>query len=197
MVSVLSWIDAKEWDVEEGKLDPGTEVTVNGEKSFEQFNIDSFWGKVKCFHIDGKYEVVTTDGTHIICARNILRKRVLKSLAVGGVSNDKLHDRHHQQHFTKIELKWFEEYLKTERPEDIGVGKIQNPRISHLAQHMDNASQHFKSTGAIEFLTHMFEETAGLNSENCFIISFGCPGHGKGAWVRYLYFVLNNQTHYI
>ena len=109
MVSVLSWIDAKEWDMEEGKLDPGTEVTVNGEISFEQFNIDSFWGKVKCFHIDRKYEVVTADGTHIICARNILRKRVLKSLAVGGVSNDKLHDRRHQQHFTKIELKWLEE----------------------------------------------------------------------------------------
>ena len=74
---------------------------------------------------------------------------------------------------------------------------MQDPRISHLAQHMDNASQHFKLTGAIEFLTHLFEETSGLNSENYFIVSFGCPGHGKEAWVRYVYLMLNNQTHFI
>lgn len=113
MVSILSRIDAKEWDIEEGKLDPGTEIIVNGEKSFEQFKTNSFWGKVKCFHSDGKCKVVTTDGTRITCSRNTMRKHVLKSLAVGGVLNDNLHDRYHQQHFTKIELKWFEEYLKT------------------------------------------------------------------------------------
>ena len=35
MVSVLSWIDAKEWDMEDENLDSGAEVTVNGEESFE------------------------------------------------------------------------------------------------------------------------------------------------------------------
>ena len=197
MVSVLSCIDAKEWDMVDGDLALGSEVTVYGEKSFENFEKNSFWGKVKFFHGDGKYEVVTAEGTIRTCTRNEMRKRVLRSLAVGGVSNDKLHDRHHQQHFTKRELKWFEEYLKINRPEDIGVGKVENPRISHLAQHMDNASQHFKSTGAIEFMTHLFEETVGQNSENCFIISFGCPGHGKGAWVRHIFSIVNNQTHFI
>ena len=60
-------------------------------------------------------------------------------------------------------MKWFEEFLKRERTDDIGVGKVENKRIYQLAQHLDNASLHFKSIEAIEILTHLFEETTGKN----------------------------------
>ena len=39
------------------------------------------------------------------------------------------------------------------RLEDEGKMKVKFPRINRLFLHMDNAYQHFKSTGAIEFVT--------------------------------------------
>ena len=46
MVSICTWLLAKEWDKSTGSLEVGDEVTVNGEMAGEAVNVNSFWGKV-------------------------------------------------------------------------------------------------------------------------------------------------------
>ena len=68
-------------------------------------------------------------------------------------------------------------------PEDVGKGKVKFPRINRLFLHMDNAYHHFKSTGAIEFVTHLFKEREIEEPTAAIVIAFGCPGHRNDAWM--------------
>ena len=45
-VLIVSWLQAKEWDKEEGTLEKGDEVTVFGEKAGETVDMNSFWGTI-------------------------------------------------------------------------------------------------------------------------------------------------------
>ena len=46
MVSICTWLLAKEWNKTTGNLKKGDEVTGNGELSGEVVNTNSFWGKI-------------------------------------------------------------------------------------------------------------------------------------------------------
>ena len=59
-------------------------------------------------------------------------------------------------------------------PDDIPDGKI-----NRLHQHSDNASQHFKNTGAMHFFTCMHHQVPRFAA---FVYTFGAPDHGKGPW---------------
>ena len=76
-----------------------------------------------------------------------------------------------------------EDYLVRKRPEYLGKVKVKFPRINRLFIHMSNASQHFKSTGTIEFVNHFFKEREMEEPNASILIAFGFPFHGKGAWV--------------
>ena len=56
---------------------------------------------------------------------------------------------------------------------------IPEGKITHLHQHSDNAGQHFKSTGSIEYFTSLIRDRGGT-TECMYVYSFGAPGHGKG-----------------
>ena len=90
------------------------------------------------------------------------------------VSDDKKHDRFAMQHFTTKELEWLEGYMKDNFKNDIPMG-----HITHLHQHSDNAGQHFKSTGSIQYFTSLIYNR-GDATQCSYVYSFGAPGHGKG-----------------
>ena len=69
------------------------------------------------------------------------------------------------------------------RPEDVGKGKGKFPIINRLFINIENASQHFKSTGYIESINHLFKEHKMEEPTDDIVITFSCPGHGKVAWV--------------
>ena len=80
------------------------------------------------------------------------------------------------QHFTTHELEWVETYMSSNFPNDLPAGKI-----THIHLHSDNATQHFKSTGAINYFTSLIHDRGGPN--NCsYVWSFGASGHGKGTF---------------
>mmetsp|Transcript_23711 Transcript_23711/g.35123 ORF Transcript_23711/g.35123 Transcript_23711/m.35123 type:complete len:305 (-) Transcript_23711:140-1054(-) len=137
--------------------------------------------KVRTADADGNILVVRQDGTRSTHHRSKLRHRKQISLAYGGVSNDKCHDRHYQQEFTLLEEEIMQGVISENFRGDVGPsGKIMNE-----FQHSDNATQQFKSTGAIEFLTDQFvRRSDGSIYSCCFTKAFGCPGHGKGQWDR-------------
>ena len=112
-VSIVSWLEAKEWDKEDGLLEKGDEVTVYGEKSGEVVNVDSFWGTITYVidAVNGIYEVTDKNETTHHIERFQLRHRKRHSKAFGHVSDDKVHDRHAMQHFTNRELKELEKYM--------------------------------------------------------------------------------------
>ena len=143
------------WDLVEGDIKQGAEVNVDGDLSFEFPNPKSFWGAVVSdSSVDnGFYAVEDNEVVLHQCCRERLRLRVKFSIAVGGVYNDNTHDRHYQNNFTERVIRWLEYYLVRKRPEDLGKGKVKFPRINHPFIHMKNVFQHFKSTGAIVFLT--------------------------------------------
>ena len=175
-VSIASWLMTSEWNKRTGFLPTGAEVTVYGELAGEEINNDSFWAVVTDISNveEDIYEVTDAQGkTHQIC-RSLLRHRKRHSVATGHVTDDKIHDRHAMQHFTTHELKYLEEYMKINFPEDIPKG-----HIVRLHQHSDNASTHFKNTGAINYFTTLIDARGGPR-ETAFVYSFGAPGHGKG-----------------
>jgi len=90
------------------------------------------------------------------------------------VSDDPKHDRHQQQHFTNQEIQWVEAHMAKQHPADIPAGFLRN-----VFCHSDNASQHFKSTGAMHFFSKC---TSRNNDRTRSVYTFGCPGHGKGPW---------------
>jgi len=92
------------------------------------------------------------------------------------LSDAKKHDRFAMQHYSEEELPWLEKYMREEFPDD-----IPNKYITHLHQHSDNAAQHFKSTGALEFFTSLINKDR--DPKLCkYVYSFGAPGHGKGCF---------------
>lgn len=73
-------------------------------------------------------------------------------------------------------MNYLEAYMSEKFPQD-----LINGCIKWLHQHSDNASQHFKSTGSIEFFTSLIKEMSG--PDQCmYVYSFGAPGHGKGVF---------------
>ena len=66
--------------------------------------------------------------------------------------------------------------MKENFPNDVPKG-----HIVRLHQHSDNASTHFKNTGAIHYFTTLINERGGP-TETAFVYSFGAPGHGKGPY---------------
>ena len=96
-------------------------------------------------------------------------------MATGHITDDKIHNRYAMQKFTDDEMKFLEEYMNKNFPDNIPKKKI-----SHLHQHSDNAV-HFKSTGAIHYFTTLIDDRGGP-AETAFIYSFGAPGHGKGPY---------------
>jgi hypothetical protein len=79
-------------------------------------------------------------------------------------------------------MEWMKGYMTKYFPNDIPGG-----RITHLHAHSDNARQHFKSTGALEFFTTlMLSLSCAATGIKCsYVYSFGAPGHGKGVFDGY------------
>ena len=69
------------------------------------------------------------------------------------------------------------------RPEGVGKRKEEFPRIDRFFLHVNIASQNFKITGAIEFVTHLFKELKMEDPTAAIVIMFRCSGHGNGTWV--------------
>ena len=120
------------------------------------------------------YKVEDKDGNIFELERDRLRLRKQHTVCCVTVSDDKKHDRFAMQHFSTAEMEWIEEYMNNEFPNDIPGGKIK-----HLYWRSDNAGQHFKSTGAIEFFTLLIRDRGGATKCSYFY-SFWAPGHGKG-----------------
>ena len=180
-VSITSWLLAKEWDEIEGVLSKGDEVTVNGKMSGEPVNESSFWGMIMNENgasNNGRYRVINKDGIDHNIGRPNLRHRKIHIVATGHISDDKVHDHHAMQYFTNHELKELEQYMIQNFPDDIPDG-----HIFRLHQHSDNAGQHFKSTGAINYYTSIIDRRGGA-SETAYVYTFGAPGHGKGPYDR-------------
>jgi hypothetical protein len=74
----------------------------------------------------------------------------------GHITDDKCHDRFAMQQFTDEELQYTENYMSGNFPNDLIKG-----HIKWLHQHSDNASQHFKSTGVLEYFTSLIKERGG------------------------------------
>ncbi|KAL7490747.1 hypothetical protein ACHAWT_000278 [Skeletonema menzelii] len=175
-VSIVTWLLVDEWNKDEGKLDVGNEVTVNGEMSTEEFNVDAFYARVTKVLNDDMYEVTDVNNYTTNHHRRSLRLRKRHSVAIGHVSDDKTHDRHSMQHFTNQELPWLEGYMKEKFPNDIPDG-----HIKIFQTHSDNAAQHFKNTGAMEFYSSLSKERGGA-AQTAYVYNFGAPGHGKGPY---------------
>ena len=177
-VSIVSWLLASEWNKTTGILPEGGEVTVEGEMVGEKLNKDSFWAVITddSRAEEDIYEVTDAAGKKHTIERHRMRYRQRHCVASGHVTDDKVHDRHAMQHFTDNELKLLESYMKENFPEDIPKG-----HMTRLHQHSDNASTHFKNTGAINYYTTLIDERGGPN-ETAFVYSFGAPGHGKGPY---------------
>ena len=103
LVYVWSWLDASAWDVFEGDIKQGAEVTVDSELSFELPNPKSFWVTVvsDSYADSGLNTVEDNEGVlHQYC-RKCKRLRVKFSISVVVVTNDKTNNCHYQQHLQK------------------------------------------------------------------------------------------------
>jgi hypothetical protein len=151
-MSIVSFLMVNEWNKEEGILEIDAEVTVNGERytgeERRERAIDptSYWAKVIQHNENHIYMVVNAEGEQRRVHRYQLRHHSRHIICCGHVSDDKRHDRFAMQHFTEKEFKFLEAYMLEFFPSD-----LTNSCIQWLHQHSDNASQHFKSTGAIEY----------------------------------------------
>ncbi len=99
-----------------------------------------------------------------------LRHRKKINVVAGNITPDKKHDRHAMQHFTTNEIKRLEEYMRENYPSDLPGG-----RLKRFHTHSDNAKQHFKSTGSMQYFTSLVSDGIGT----AFVYSFGAPNHGK------------------
>jgi hypothetical protein len=88
----------------------------------------------------------------------------------------KRHDRFAMENFTTTEMEWIEKYLDANLCTD-----LPGNTITHLHCHSDNAGQHSKNTGALEFFTHLMHLWGGAGKCS-YIYSFGAPGHEKGVY---------------
>ena len=183
-VAISSFLLVDEWNKDTGELPVGAEVTVNGEsyvgdeKDKVTINLSSFWARVTSV-VDKEnniYRVEDNGGIMHDLPRASMRYRRQHTIRCGHVSNNKKHDRFAMQRFTRQEMEYLEMYWSKNFPRDLIDG-----RVKRLHQHSDNASQHFKSTGSIEFFTSLIEQRGGP-SECMYVYSFGAPGHGKGVY---------------
>jgi hypothetical protein len=173
-----------EWNKKDGELEVDAEVTVNGElyigeaKADTEINKESYWAKVirHVGGVDNVYVVEDDDGKQHEVPRENLRHRKRHVICCGHVSDDKRHDRFAMQHFTNKEFIFLEQYMNEHFPND-----LINGQIKRLHQHSDNATQHFKSTGALEYFTSLIIERGGPG-QCMYVYSFGAPGHGKGVF---------------
>ena len=170
-ISVVGWLDVEKWDATEGMLAVGTEVTVNGEKAGEAEAEGSHHAVVAIVHGDGSYSVDGSKGEgRKVVQRVCLRHRVLVQHVFVGITDDGKHDSYSMQKFSEQEFKWLvdNDILKTQM-------------ITVLAQHSDNAAQHFKSSKSMSWFTKLAEEHTALYGQ---VISsvwdFGCPGEWLG-----------------
>ena len=85
----------------------------------------------------------------------------------------KNHYRFAMQHFSTADLEGLEGYMKDEIANDISDGKV-----THLHLHSYNASQHFKSSGAIEYFTSLINDFGGA-TDCMYVYSFRAPCRGK------------------
>jgi hypothetical protein len=182
-ISITLFLKVDEWNHEENNLDVGAEVTVNGEryagelKEKTQINLDSHWAKV-IGHIDGSkdvYQVEDEGGRLHEVSLSSLQHRSRHIICCDHITDDKSHDCFTMQQFTDEELQYIENYMS-----DKFLNDLINRHIKRLHQHSDNASQHFKSTGALKY-TSLIKEQGGP-TECVYVYSFGAPGHGKGVF---------------
>jgi hypothetical protein len=73
-------------------------------------------------------------------------------------------------------MEWIEKYLYANF-----CNYLPGNTITHLHCHSDNAGQHFKNTGALEFFMHLMHLRGGAGKCS-YVYSFGAPGHGKGVY---------------
>jgi hypothetical protein len=133
------------------------------------------WAKV-IGHIGGSndvYQVEDEGGRLHEVSRSSLRHCSRHIICCGHITDDKCHERFAMQQFTDEELQYIENYMSGNFPND-----LINGCIKRLHQHSDNALQHFKSTGALEYFTCLIKERGGP-TECVYVYSFGAPGHGK------------------
>ena len=181
-MSVSSFLEVDKWNDEDGKLEIGSEVTVNGERYVgnEQektpININSYWAKVAKLAGEDVCEVEDADGKMHEVHRSTMRLCHCHIICCGHVTDDKLHDRFAMKQFTDKELDYLEGYMKDSFPNNLINGSIKR-----LHQHSDNASQHFKSTGSLEYFSSLIRDRGGP-TECAYVYSFGAPGHGKGVF---------------
>ncbi|KAL7490471.1 hypothetical protein ACHAWT_000101 [Skeletonema menzelii] len=145
--------------------------------------MESFWAVVQKYtkDEDGNETVTVKDaeGNITTLTRSLLRHRKRHTICVAHLSDDKKHDRFAMQHYTEVELPWLEKYLRENFPNDFDDGC---KHITRFHRHSDNAAQHFKNTGAIEFFTSLIN-IHGRDISKCkYVYSFGAPGHGKGCF---------------
>ncbi len=73
-------------------------------------------------------------------------------------------------------MEWIEKYLDANFCND-----LPGNTFTHLHCHSDNAGQHFKNTGALEFFTHLMHLWGGAGKCS-YVFSFGASGYGKGVY---------------
>ena len=132
------------WNDEVGELNIGAEVTVNGERLVGDDSEDNDQHELVLAKVTKRigadmYQEEDWNGELHEVARSSLRLRHRHTICCGHITDDKLHDHFAMQQFTTTE-----KYISDHYPNDLIDG-----RIKRLYQHSDNASQHFKSTGAI------------------------------------------------
>jgi hypothetical protein len=178
-MSIVSFLLVDKWNKEEGILEIDAEVTVNGERYTGEERREraiyptSYWAKVIQRNENHIYMVVNAEGKQQRVHRYQLCHHLRHIVCSGHVSDDKHHDHFAMQHFTEKEFEFLEAYILEFFPNDPTKGCIQR-----LHQHSDNASQHFKSTGAIEYFTLLIMKRGGP-TECMYVHSFGAHGHGK------------------
>jgi len=186
LIFVYDWLCVKTWNDKTSSLNVGDEVTVNGELAGSEIAPDSYFATIVRQVSPGMYDVEQPghpiSSRHLCVPRELLRHRVVKNVVCGGISDDRSHDRWQHQHFSEASLSWLEKHLKELHTLDMHPSGV----ILSLHIHSDNASSHFKSTGALEWFTRKGQRQAKVSNDGdrsfVFTWTFGCPGHGKGLW---------------
>ena len=163
------------WQKSSGQLMVGEEVTVDPELVLAELwgnhSEPSYWAtivKAGGSHEKSLYTVEDEHGTKHQMQRKFLRHRKWHTVAMIGVTSDRKHDSYATQYFMTEQQKWWEEkYVKTKKEP-----------ITTLHVHSDNAT-HFKSSKPLNFLSRLRQLFLWILAVTW---SFGCGGHGKGAW---------------
>ena len=121
-ISICDWLLPSEWNLTEGELSIGDEVTVDGEMAGEEINLSSFWGVVMGKSNGASWEIKKLDGSTDHICRTRLRLRKKRTIAFIGVSDDLSHDTYAAAHFFKREMMHIHPGART------GGGHAQAPR---------------------------------------------------------------------